>query len=195
MVLQFERDLRHALIDRVEALRVYVEMKIPERLKFTIPADDILQEVWVAAHAGIADFQPDGPNALDRWLLTITNNRLIDAFRAARTIKRGGETRCVRDAHRRMHSFCTLFARLRSPGKTPSREVRQFEAARAIELSLACLPSERRRVIELRFVDGLSCREIADQLGKSERAVNSLLFHGLRQLRTLVGDADEFLSK
>ena len=82
--------LRGALVERIPALRSYVEEKIPERLRATISPDDVLQEVWLSANRTLATFRPDGPHAFDRWLLRIVNNRLLDALRAARTVKRGG---------------------------------------------------------------------------------------------------------
>lgn len=187
-------DLSAALVARVGALRSYVEEKIPQRLRATISPDDVLQDVWLSANRAISGFRPDGPNALDRWLMTIVNNRLLDALRAARAVKRGGDSRQVREADRRMLSFCSLFSRLRSPGKSPSRELRTEEAAHLVRTSLATLSDEVRSAIELRFVDGLPLRDVATRMGKSESAVHSLIFRGLRRLRTIVGKAEHHLS-
>jgi len=43
-------------------------------------------------------------------------------------------------------------------------------------------------------MEGQSCKAIADALGRSEPAVSSLLFRGLRQLRERLGDLTQFFS-
>ena len=48
---------------------------------------------------------------------------------------------------------------------------------------MARLPESQRDAIELFHLQGLSLREIAKQLGRSESAVAGLLHRGLRQLR------------
>src|SRR5262249_412477 len=95
---------------------------------------------------------------------------------------------------RRFSSLEDIFARIRSKQKRPSRVVGSAEVSHAIAIALGQLPEDRRRVIELRFVEGLTHAEIAAKLNRSEAAVNSLLFNSLRQLRKLVGSADQYLS-
>jgi RNA polymerase sigma-70 factor (ECF subfamily) len=45
------------------------------------------------------------------------------------------------------------------------------------------LPAEQRRVIQMRFAEAKSIREIAQALGRSEGAVKQLQFRGLQTLR------------
>jgi RNA polymerase sigma-70 factor, ECF subfamily len=45
------------------------------------------------------------------------------------------------------------------------------------------LPEDQRRVIELRFAEEKSIREISEELGRSEGAVKQLQFRGLQTLR------------
>ena len=52
-----------------------------------------------------------------------------------------------------------------------------------LRLALDALPSEQRDVIMLRFLVGLSPREIAERLGRSEDAVHGLQHRGRRRLR------------
>ena len=189
-----EQTLHEALLVRINALRSYVASKTPPRLHHVISPDDILQEVWIAAYRTISTFNPDGPNALDRWLTTIANSKLVDALRAARRLKRGGNRRLARNAEGPLTSFSDLFARLRSPQQTPSSEFAAVEAAHAALISLNRLNDTRRRAIEMRFIEGLSHKEIARKMGRSGAAVNSLLFHGLRQLRGMLGDAAKYFS-
>ena len=52
-----------------------------------------------------------------------------------------------------------------------------------LRLALAALPEEQRDVIVLRFLIGLTPREVAERLGRSEDAVHGLQHRGRRRLR------------
>ena len=52
------------------------------------------------------------------------------------------------------------------------------------------LPADQRRVIELRFAEEKSIREITQELRRSEGAVKQLQFRGLQNLRARVGEAN-----
>jgi RNA polymerase sigma-70 factor (ECF subfamily) len=56
------------------------------------------------------------------------------------------------------------------------------EDARRVRAALEQLPDDRRQVILLRFVDGLSAREAGLVLDRSEGAVRVLLHRALRDL-------------
>ena len=182
------------LLERIEHLRAFVHRKIPQRFRHLVTADDILQEVWIVAHPCFDGLRNKGCEEIDKWLATITRHKVIDALRVIRAAKRGDAKRYTDDSQRRMTSFCELFERLAAPENTPSREIRAEEQAHTVGISLAALSEDRRKVIELRFIEGLSLREIAHVLDRSEAAVNSLLFNALRQLRGLLGEAKRFLS-
>ena len=184
---------RH-LIERIESLREFVRGRIPARFQHLLSADDVLQQVWISAHPSFDDFIGRESAELDRWLRTIAKHKLIDALRLARAAKRSVDRRLVADSQRRSASFAQIYANLMAPGKSPSVEARESEIAHTVGISLAALSEDRRRAIELRFVEGLTHREIAERLQKSEAAVNSLLFNALRELRRLLGKADRFLS-
>ena len=50
------------------------------------------------------------------------------------------------------------------------------------------LPTDQRRVISMRFAEGKSIREIAQELGRTEGAVKQLQFRGLQTLREQLGE-------
>jgi len=189
-----EAALQAELLARAEALRQYVQAKIPAKFRAVIPAEDVLQEVWIAALRSFSKFEPGRPDAFDRWLMGITNHKLLDALKAAGRLKRGGGARIAHAADNRRTSLTDLFARVASPGKTPSRDVAASEAAHAVQIALSRLPDDRRRAIQMRYLEERSRPEIAREMERSEAAVNSLLFNGLRDLRARIGDVARFFS-
>ena len=187
-------ELEGHLLTRVDSLRGYVATKIPPALASVLSAEDILQETLVAAFQNVGSFVPNGPDALDRWLITIANRKLIDALKRAQRAKRGGPNRILAANPRRSSSLSGLMTRIAATWRTPSREVSMRETADAINSALSNLRADRRSAILMRFVEGLSLKQISEKMGKSYAAVNSLLFHGLRDLRTRLGHAGRFFS-
>jgi RNA polymerase sigma-70 factor (ECF subfamily) len=75
----------------------------------------------------------------------------------------------------------------------PAEEVRSPEEgadghvpdeAYVVEQALAALPEDQRTVVVLRHVIGLTPREIAERLGRSENAIHGLHHRGRRALQT-----------
>ena len=186
--------LQAELLERAERFCQYIQTKIPAKFQAVIAPEDILQEVWIAAIRGFPNFNPARPDALDRWLMGITNYKLIDALKTAGRVKRGGNAQIAHAAQNRRTSLTDLFARVASPRRTPSRDAAATEAAHAVQIALSCLPDDRRRAIQMRYLEERSRPEIAREMQRSAAAVNSLLFHGLRDLRRRLGDVAKFFS-
>ena len=182
------------LMQRAEGLRSILARKIPKRFRALIAVEDILQDVWIAAFRARTDFRPTDPGAFDRWLMVLTSRRLADALRTVGAMKRGGLQHILREGEYRRTSLADVFGRFASPDRTPSREVSAREAAHAVQIALSCLPEPRRRAVHMRYIEGRSRAEIARRMHKTDSAVNSLLYHGLRDLRERLGDACQFLS-
>lgn len=56
--------------------------------------------------------------------------------------------------------------------------------------SVRQLPADQQRVIEMRFAEEQSIREIAQELGRTEGAVKQLQFRGLQNLRSSLSESD-----
>jgi RNA polymerase sigma-70 factor (ECF subfamily) len=68
----------------------------------------------------------------------------------------------------------------------PARLAGLADDARRLRAAVGALSVDRRQVIVLRFVDGLSAREIGEVLGRSEGAVRVLQHRALRDLAALL---------
>jgi len=182
------------LMGRADFLRRYVEAKIPSRLRRTVSADDILQDIWLTAFRSKADIGSLEVEEFNPWLTRVANRRLADAIRRAATAKRGGRE-VILYAKQQNTSFVDLFGRVRSPQVTPSREVSTMEAVQAVQIALAALPEDYRTAITLRYINGSSCSQVAEAMRRSHGAVWSLLYRGKRRLRGLVGSLGKFFSE
>lgn len=190
-----ESQLQRLLTERAEDLRSMLTRKIPTRFRPFVAAEDVLQEAWITAFRTFSSFRPTQPDAFDRWLSAIATRRLADALRAAGTLKRGGVERVLGENELgNSRSYVDLFGRLTAAQRTPSRELSAREMADTVHVALCGLAEPRRRAVHMRYIEGRSRAEIARALRKSDSAVNSLLYNGLRDLRARLGAACQYFS-
>lgn len=133
-------------------------------------AEDVTERTFLAALAGINGYRDTGAT-FRAWLFRIAHNQSANALRA-----------------RTRHRAAPLDGIDGPPAAAdPAREVGLADDARTLWQALAQLSDDRRQVVILRFVDGLSAREIGDVLGRSEGAIRVLQHRALRELASLIG--------
>jgi RNA polymerase sigma factor (sigma-70 family) len=139
------------------------------RLRSHEEAEDALQNTFLRAYAALMrGVQPDHEAA---WLYTIAHNVCLSRRAAA---ARRSRVETVRDV--------TLLA---DTVAAPQRE----DDAMPFRDGLASLTPRLRRALLLREWQGLSYQEIADELGTTVSAVETLIFRARRQLAQALGDA------
>ena len=124
-------------------------------------AEDVTQHVFTKLLTKIDRYE-ERSVPFAAWLLRIARNCAIDHVRGNRAI---------------------CYEEIPSVARTASEDV-AADRRHAIEDALRALPEGQRRVVVLRHVVGLSPREIASQMGKSEGAVHTLHHRARRAMRT-----------
>ena len=132
-------------------------------------AQEITQEVWVIAIERFDRFDSRRGEFRD-WLVGIARHL------AFRHYRRASSRRLSPD-----ESF-------EGPSRAlPAHEhLEGVERAGVVRAALLCLHADRRRVIRLKYVEELSVSEIADRIGRSGKAVETLLSKARKQLRELL---------
>ena len=189
-----EDQLQSLLLKHAGQLRAYVTSKVPTDLQSLVGADDVLQEVWTAAFRNIETFRAHGPGAFERWLRTIAARKIIDHLKAARAVKRGGRVGLLPGEAARRSSMLSLFAKVASAQRTPSRDLSDQEAFNAMQVAISSLSDEQRRAVVLRHIEERPITEIAELMNKTEGAVRGLLFRSILVLRRRMGGASRYFS-
>ena len=129
-------------------------------------AAELTSQTFERALRHIDSYRPGGPG-LAAWLIRIARNASIDASR-----------------RRRDHRLDDAGARsLPDPAPTPEDAAVTADEGRWIRSLVATLPEIQREALALRFGGGLSSREIAAVIGKSEAATKKLLTRSLATLK------------
>lgn len=126
-------------------------------------AEDALQTTYLNACRSLN--QGTRPRAGSAWLLRIARNVCLERLRSA---GRRGRLERVQD-------ITVLEETVAAPD-------RPHEALIGLTDALLGMPEQQRRAVLLREWKGLSHREIAEELGLTQAAVEALIFRGRRSL-------------
>lgn len=171
-----------------------VSCRIPADLKPAIEADDIVQQAHVEIFRRIKSLRNQNVDSFDRWMSTILLRQLLNALRELRALKRGGGHVRLGGDRRLEDSSIALWNTLVGSGKTPSRVAARREAALAVHSALDGLPAQYRKAIWSVHIEGCPVREVACELGKTERAIHALCRRGLARMRRQLRSASKFFS-
>src|SRR5262249_13550649 len=69
-----------------------------------------------------------------------------------------------------------------APGPSPERQLLDRDELEVLATALAALPAKCREAFILRRVEGFSQREVAEQLGVSEKTIEKHMARGIRHL-------------
>ena len=147
------------------SLMMYIRRTVPAREE----AEDILLEVFLAAlkQKELAHFSEQQQLA---WLQRVASHKSADYHRRSARhpvvpLEQAAEI---------------LFADER---QSPDQLVMRKEEETLLSMRLNKLPQSYQQVLQLRFAQGLRCREIACRLNKSEGAIRMILSRALTLLR------------
>jgi len=130
-------------------------------------AEEVAQEAFLRAYRGVASFR--GEAKLSTWLYGITSRLCLNRLAA-------GERRLIRQGEE-------VLDRLAGAGADPSMEVERSEVEQALHRAIAELPEDRRIVVVLRDIEGLSYEEIAAALDLELGTVRSRLSRARTDLK------------
>lgn len=134
---------------------------IAGRVNDRATAEDLTSDVFYKALANLKSYEWRGVPFV-AWLLRIAANAVIDR------LQRASRERPIADDPP-------------DPGFKP--DLRAIEHRARLFQLVKKLPEAQRRVVQERFVDQRSIREIAARLGKSEGAIKQLQLRAIERLR------------
>ena len=129
---------------------------------------DVTQNVFLKVYNNLGSVTSDG--MFKPWLLRITYNESINWLRKAK----------------RQREEAGDFETAVDPSANQESTVLDNEDKRRVARSLGQLNPKYRLALALRYAEGMRIREIASVMECSEGMVKSLLFRGVRQIKSAV---------
>jgi RNA polymerase sigma-70 factor (ECF subfamily) len=170
-----------------EYLRLLARLQLPPRLRSKLDPSDVVQETLFKAHQNLGQFRGRGDAELAAWLRRILANTLVDAARQFGGAKRDLGRELSLEASIEQSS-ARIEAMLHADQSSPSSRAVRHEEMFRVAAALGQLPDDQRSAVELHHLQGCSVSEVAERLGRTDRAVAGLLRRGLKKLRELLDD-------
>ena len=152
----------------LDAVFAYVSRRVASRAE----AEDITAEVFGAAFSGLAGFRGSSHLA---WLLGIARRKIADHLRKRKgrreslTSELAGNDDAQNALLEQSGGQNSLIA------QSPAQLVERQEAHQHVRALIDALPADQREALLLQYVEELTMAEIGVVMGRSAKAVNSLL--------------------
>ena len=160
-------------LDLRERLLATIRSRLGAEARQGTDPEDVLQASFVRALHSLERFEWRGGGSFRRWLESIAVHVALDAVR-----------------HQGRRTVLRIDRDLTGDGASPSKGIRRRERLDRLEVSMKALSPDYRTVLRLARMDGLSIKEIAKQMDRSESAVHNLLLRATKQLRQSFGDTE-----
>lgn len=165
-------------------VRAMVAARIGRRQRDCADLDDLVQETFKDAIAGLQQLDHRSEGMFVHWLARCVENNVCDQARRGRALKRGGGKVQPFAALGTSHLSESLFAGSEDP---PSQFARAKETEDQLERALLSLGARYREVIALRVHGELSYKEIASAMNlPSENTANVLFLRARARLREVL---------
>jgi RNA polymerase sigma-70 factor (ECF subfamily) len=175
-----------------QRLRRMVACHLDRRLAARVDPSDVVQEALVDADRKLDDYLRERPIPFYPWLRRLAWERLVKLHR--RHIR--AQSRSIRREEPGVfalpdESAVELAQRLFSSGTGPTGQLLRGELRQRVQSALARLGERDREVLVLRYLEGMSTKEVAATLEISEGAVKMRHLRALDGLRRLLGGEDQ----
>ena len=142
----------------------YIFFKVPSQKD----AEDLTQIVFLKAWQALPDFQKK-TNPFSSWLYKIAKNIVIDYYKKKKEIT--------------LDKPIEDLKQIKDEKANPVKIIEQKEKAEILGQLIKQLSDDQQEVIILKFIQGLSNKEMAQLMQKSEEAIRALQYRGLKALR------------
>ncbi|WP_158520831.1 sigma-70 family RNA polymerase sigma factor [Fuerstiella marisgermanici] len=165
-------------------LRLVAQRHCREMLRARFDESDIVQLTCMEAHRALPEFRGKTASELLAWLNTILRRTIWRLDNEHTAQQRDVAREFIPTANEESLSF--IWNTLPAHGKGPASRLIMGEAALAVAAALDKLPDDYRAVLEMRFLDSMKLKEIANQKQTTVGAVAGNLRRGLEMLQQLL---------
>lgn len=171
LIQQARQGSRDAFGSLYERHRTTIARYVAARIRDPVESEDLTAAIFESAWRAMGRYREQGVPFL-AWLYRLAHNRVVDHYRAARPT-------------------VTLIPEVHEGVEDPTAPLDAHIDSADLLKALHLLTDDQREVIVLRFIQGMSGREVAQALDKREDAVRALQFRALATLRRILAGEGE----
>ncbi len=159
-----------------------IRLRMGRELRSKLESMDLVQDVLMSALKDLGNFEYKTEGDFLRWLSRIAENRLRNQLQRLHANKRDIRKEVQLNGYRPTVEDSFVAALDAVDTTTPSAIMSKREELDKLAKAIDALKPDYRQVIVLTKIEGLSYKEIGDQLGKSSEAVRKLVSRALEEL-------------
>jgi RNA polymerase sigma-70 factor (ECF subfamily) len=186
--------LQSLLLIHYSEIEAAIRQNLGSGLAAKLEVQDLVQEALTSVYQEINRFSPSESGSFPAWLKRIATNRVIDAARKFRRVKRGGQALHMGIDRSGADSLDSIWEWVLHESNPPDRPIRRQEEREAIQVCLARLPEDQRTAVVALYFQHQDTRDIAHHMGRSPGAVRELLRRAKANLARELGAASNWLS-
>jgi RNA polymerase sigma-70 factor, ECF subfamily len=177
-------------------LNVIAQRHLDERLQSRLDYADVVQITFLEATRDFDHFRGDSVESLLAWLRNILRNNVATAHQHHLAAQKRSARKEVtlRVSSESGGSSLGMQDMVPSESSSPSQRMMRDEASVVLATCMEQLPATQREAIRMRYLEGMSLKQISERIEKSEMAVAGLLKRGLRTLREEMANRQNGLS-
>jgi RNA polymerase sigma-70 factor (ECF subfamily) len=171
-------------------LRKMIEFRLDPRLGGRIDADDVLQDVYLAASRRLPDYLRDPAVPVFVWLRTMTEQVLADTYRRHIGAQKR-DARCdipLNGPATGSSSSISIAAKLAASVTSPSKAAARTDTREQLYAALEKMDPIDREVLALRHFEDLSNDEVAEVLGLKKAAASNRYVRALKRLKDIMSE-------
>ena len=169
------------------ALLAFIRSRIGSQLQRKIEPEDVLQEASMEALRTLQQTDLSSWDPLN-WLFQICERKIIDSHRRFFASQKRDASReaSIPDGTAAAGLADLLAASMTTPSDAFSRDQRQLRMLAALDT----LPEDQREALRMRYLVGLSSKEIAQKLGKTDGATRVMISRALGKLHEMLAETE-----
>lgn len=173
---QGDRAALGQLLDEQRAqLRYLADRLLDNRIRGRLDASDLVQQTCLSVHKRIAEFEGSEPGQFVAWLRQVHEHNIRNAVRDHLQAGRRAADRDIPLGQFDVPARAT---------DTPSRRLIRDEDNAKLRNALERLPPDEKQALRLRYIEGRTVAEVANEMGLSRDALIWLMRRALQRIRS-----------
>lgn len=138
-------------------------------------AEDIVSDIFLKVVEKLHLYKPDRKAGFNAWIFRISHNTIVDYYRQKKEILGLGDGEGAEN----------FFLQIEDESPLPNESANHHFDTERLYCILKKMPSHQREILELKYLEGFSNREIAHITGKTEGSIRVIQLRALREIRKM----------